>query len=320
MCLENLALIRIYFFRVAELLGAEGEVAAEGLLVEGDFEGVVVAFAAEEGQDIVVAGVAADLQQEAIGVENDRKELVLIAGGEGIRKCGGSGVGAPVDGVDGKAVALTEDGNGTRVVAHGIVADHYAKVGAVLRGAQVGRGIQVVIGDFPANDIGGYQLLLRFGREVFEYFNYGHTALAEAAQDEGAAVVVVAEVVVEGVNDVAHGQRAAGRDKAVGGEGLERALAVIGGVEVEVAREKGVDSFHLAQKGLADAVTVGVGEMAVKAVEFVIANFGRDDVEEVDRSLAVDDMPLAGVSIVRDGRGSLKGGADCVVLLTGGKK
>lgn len=141
MYLENLALIRIYFFRVAELLGAEGEVAAEGVLVEGDFESVVVAFAAKEGQDIVVAGVAADLQQEAIGVENDRKELVLIAGGEGIRKCGGSGVGAPVDGVDGKAVALAEQGNGAGVVAHGVVTDHYAEVDAVLRGAQIGGGL-----------------------------------------------------------------------------------------------------------------------------------------------------------------------------------
>ena len=38
---------------------------AEGLLVEGDFEGVVVAFAAKEGQDVTCACVAADLQEEA---------------------------------------------------------------------------------------------------------------------------------------------------------------------------------------------------------------------------------------------------------------
>ena len=45
-------------------LGAEGHVAAETLLVEGDFEGVVVAFAAEEGQDVVGAGVATKVEQE----------------------------------------------------------------------------------------------------------------------------------------------------------------------------------------------------------------------------------------------------------------
>ena len=45
-------------------LGAEGHVAAEALLVEGDFEGVVVAFAAEEGQDVVGAGVATKVEQE----------------------------------------------------------------------------------------------------------------------------------------------------------------------------------------------------------------------------------------------------------------
>lgn len=34
-------------------VGAEGEVAAEAMAVEGDFEAVVVAFAANEGEDVV---------------------------------------------------------------------------------------------------------------------------------------------------------------------------------------------------------------------------------------------------------------------------
>ena len=47
-----------------EALCAEGHVTAETLLVERDFEGVVVAFSAEEGQDVVGAGVAAKVEQE----------------------------------------------------------------------------------------------------------------------------------------------------------------------------------------------------------------------------------------------------------------
>ena len=45
-----------------EGVGAEGEVTAEGLPVEGDFEAVVVAFAAYERNDIVRSTVALNLQ------------------------------------------------------------------------------------------------------------------------------------------------------------------------------------------------------------------------------------------------------------------
>ena len=43
-------------------LGAKGHVVAEGGGVEGDFEAVVVAFAADEGDDIILSAVALNLQ------------------------------------------------------------------------------------------------------------------------------------------------------------------------------------------------------------------------------------------------------------------
>ena len=155
---------------------------------------------------------------------------------------------------------------------------------------------------------------------MLEYFDHGHAALAEACQDEGSAAAEVAEVVVEGIHYVAHGQRAAGSDKAVGGKGLQGALPIEGGEEIETAGEEGVDSYHLAQQGLTEAVEVGVREVAVETVEFVVAYLGGDDVEDIDGSLAVDDVPLGGVVIVGDGRcGLLCDGADGVVP-TGGKE
>ena len=45
-----------------EGVGAEGEVTAEGLPVEGDFEAVAVAFSAYEGDDVVLSTVAQNLQ------------------------------------------------------------------------------------------------------------------------------------------------------------------------------------------------------------------------------------------------------------------
>lgn len=44
-----------------EGVGAEGEVAAEAVAVESDFETVVVAFAADEGDDVVGGGKAVNV-------------------------------------------------------------------------------------------------------------------------------------------------------------------------------------------------------------------------------------------------------------------
>ena len=44
-----------------EGVGAEGEVAAEAMAVEGDFEAVVVAFAADEGEDVVGGCIAVNM-------------------------------------------------------------------------------------------------------------------------------------------------------------------------------------------------------------------------------------------------------------------
>lgn len=44
-----------------EGVGAEGEVTAEAMAVEGDFEAVVVAFAADEGEDVVGGCIAVNM-------------------------------------------------------------------------------------------------------------------------------------------------------------------------------------------------------------------------------------------------------------------
>ena len=52
-------------------LGPQGYVLTQAVAVEGDFEAVVVALAADEGQDVVGAAVAFDVEQQRVGVECD---------------------------------------------------------------------------------------------------------------------------------------------------------------------------------------------------------------------------------------------------------
>lgn len=82
---------------------------AEGVVVEGEFEAVVVAVATDEGDDVVFVAVAADVEQQGVGVEGDGDGV----GRDGAHHLCGFGIGAPVDGVDGHAVAVTEHGDGT---------------------------------------------------------------------------------------------------------------------------------------------------------------------------------------------------------------
>ena len=46
---------------IQEGVGAEGEVTVEAMAVEGDFEAVVVAFAADEGEDVVGGCIAVNM-------------------------------------------------------------------------------------------------------------------------------------------------------------------------------------------------------------------------------------------------------------------
>ena len=112
-------------------------------------------------------------------------------------------------------------------------------------------------------------------------------------------MVVVSKVIGEGFLDVGHGQGSAGKNEGVGGEGLEGALTVVGGEEIEVAGKDMVNTHHLAMEELADAVVAGVGIMAWEIVEGVVARFGGDNVEDVDGGIALSDVPLGGVGIIR---------------------
>ena len=136
-------------------MGTQGHVATEAVeavAIEGDFEAVVVAFAANERGDVVGTAVAGDIEEEGGCVESDRYGV----GRDGADECGGSGVGVPVDGVDGDAVALAEHGNGTVGVADGVVADGYAKVDTIVSRMEIGGLGEVFIRNFPANDVGRY--------------------------------------------------------------------------------------------------------------------------------------------------------------------
>ena len=133
-------------------LGTQGHVATEAVAVEGDFEAVVVAFAANERGDVVGTVISGDIEEEGGSVEGDRYGV----GRDGADEYGRSGVGVPVDGVDGDAVALAEHGDGTVGVADGVVADGDAKVDTIVSRMEIGGLGEVFIRNFPSYDVGRY--------------------------------------------------------------------------------------------------------------------------------------------------------------------
>ena len=133
--------------------GTERHVAAQVRAVERDLEAMVVAFTADKRQNVVGAAVALHLEEEGGRVEGDGEGV----GGQGAGEDGGGGVGAPVDGVNGHAVAPTDEGYGTTVVAHRVVADGDSEVGTVARRDDVGGMGEVTVGDMPPNDICGHE-------------------------------------------------------------------------------------------------------------------------------------------------------------------
>lgn len=78
------------------------------MAVETDFEAMVVAGAADVGNGKLHAVETTDIQQQRIRVEHDRHRVGLsaVGGDNGAYLHGGRGIGAPVDRIDGHAVAI----------------------------------------------------------------------------------------------------------------------------------------------------------------------------------------------------------------------
>ena len=224
-----------------EALCAEGHVAAEAVLIEWYLEAVIVAFTPDEGQDVVGAGVAADVEQERRGVEGDGERVRR----EGADKPCGRGIGASVDGVDGHAVAAANHGDSAAVVAHGVVAYGDPTVGAVVCRTQEGGAGEVGVRHMPPDDVCRHHAAIDGGIHVFDEVDYSQCPLAETRQDEGASRVVVGKIVGKSAPHIAQGYGHPLGDKAVGGEGLQCALAVVGRIVVEIFAKQGVDPQHL---------------------------------------------------------------------------
>ena len=150
----------------------------------------------------------------------------------------------------------------------------------------------------PADNIGGHHSAVDRGIHAFDEVNHGKSPLTEARQDEWTPLVEVSEIVGKGLAPVGHGNGHAGGNKGVGGEGLQCTLAVVGGVVVKAAGKKLVDSSHLAEEELPDAVVAGVGIVAGNTFNSIVARLGGDDIEKVDWSIALGDIPLGAVGIV----------------------
>lgn len=264
------------------------------MLVEGNLEAVVVAFAANEGDDIIRSAVALNLQQQGGGVEGDSDGILRY----GAHKRGRGGIGTPVDRVDGHPIALTNHGYGATVVTDGVVAYSDPKVGTVVCRTEIGGHGKVVVSNLPPDDVGGHHAVERGGIHLFEEVDNSRAALAEACQDERTPLVEVSEIVGKSLAPVGHGNGHAGGNKGVGGEGLQCTLTVVGGVVVEVAAKNLVYPHHLAVEQLPDAVVAGVGIVAGNTFNSIVARLGGDDIEDVDGGIALGDVPLGAVGIV----------------------
>lgn len=254
---------------------------------------MVIAFAADEGQDIVGAGVAADVEQKRRGVEGDGERV----GREGTDKPCGRGIGAPVDGVDSHAVATANHGDGTTVVAHRVVAHRDAKVGAVLGRTQVGATSKVSVGDAPTDNVCSHHATIVGRVETLHQVHHGGSPLAETRQDERLPLVEVGQIIGKSAAHIGQGKGQPAVNKTIGGKSLEGTLAVVGRIEIEVAAEDVVHPLHLAIEEGADAVVVGVGKVARLRAESIVASLGGDDVENVDRGVSVGHIPLRGIRI-----------------------
>ena len=262
---------------------------------------MVVAFLADEGQDVVGGRVAADEEQVG-GCVEVHGERVLLLRGDGLQgrglgdERGFLTVGAPVDGVDGDGAAGPQRARG---IAHGVVADGHTRVVGSLGGTNAGNAVEHLLRDVRADDVGRHHAGVGRVVHLAHQLKGNQRTLAEAGKHERASLVLMLQVVGEGAAHVAQCKRQALAGKAVALERLQRALAVVGSVEVQASAQQRVDALHLAEHGQAQAVGIGVGIVAEGAVgRGIVARLGGDDVEDVGLALAVGDVPLRRLAVV----------------------
>ena len=157
---------------------------------------------------------------------------------------------------------------------------------------------EVSFGDMPTDNVGCHHAAACGSVHLFEEVDDSYASLTEARQDEGTSLVEVSEIVGKGLAPVGHGNGHASGNKGIGGEGLQCTLTVVRGVVVKAAGKKLVDSSHLAEEELPDAIVAGVGIVAGNTFNSIVARLGGDDIEKVDWSIALGDIPLGAVGIV----------------------
>ena len=271
----------------------------ELVAVEPYLTSVVVTLTAQQRQHVVLGGETLDNEQPRCHVEADAHGVLLLLGNRHQRRrLGDEGgrlaVRAPVNGVDGHRAMLPAR-HGTAGVAHRVVADGDAQVVGAL-----GRNdawVRLVCRD--AYGVGGNHPCERLVVHLPHQLQYDVGALAVAYQDEGPPAVVKSQIIAERPSDVAQRERDAGIFQTVALKTLQRALPVVGRIEVQAPAQQRVNADHLSVHRYAQAVLVSVGIVARRAVgEHVVGRFGRSDIKDVGSGQPFGNVPLQLIGIV----------------------
>lgn len=215
---------------MAIAIGADIGIMFDGVAVEEQIPVVEVAGLAigiQDGEAVVLHVLSFYDEYVVVGIYMHAKCIVFKY------ECRRSCIGAVVDGVDaGGGIGIDNGPNGFGG-GHGVERHHYATAIGIVGGADklVGRvGSRKAV----AHGVGHHHAVVFVGRELLQYVNQVHRALAETGQDKGAAIVSVLDVVAEGLNSIL---RCLGAD--IGklfsrqADGAECKLVIVRGEEVD---------------------------------------------------------------------------------------
>ena len=262
---------------------------------------MVVAFAADEREDIVGGSIAADEEKVGGGVEMHlQRVLLLLVNGQKRGRLSHEGcfcvICLPVDGVDSDCTSRPQ---GTRRIVHGVVADGHARIVSLLGRTDARTVVEHLLTDAGTDNVGRHHSTIGLIIHLSHQLEGNQRTLTEAAKDERTPLVHVLQVVSKGAPHVGNGELHALRCEAVAHERLQGALAIIRRIEIQLTAEQRIDAFHLAEHGQTQAISIGVGIVTHGTISTrIVARLGGDDVEDVGVALTVGDVPLRRLFVV----------------------
>ena len=266
---------------------------------------MVISFLSDQRQHIVGRGKTVHAKETGGRVQRNRQSVFLLPVQRherrrlGLQK-GRRRIRAPVHRIDGESAAGRP--HIARSILHRIVADGNARI----IGPPGGNDTPAFRRYGRPDDIGGHHALVCLPVHLLQQIQQEHRPLAETGQDERPPAVFMFQIPRKRLPDIFQRDFQALGPKRFAHERLERALAVIGRIEVQVPAQQGIHALHFAQQGLPPVLRPGVGIVADGTFGGVIVtDLGGNDVENIGLTAPGTDIPLRNIGIVRSLRNAL---------------